>query len=306
MRPAIIPICFLAVALAGCNRNTPGSGQAATIVLKDGTTVAGTVTKSDSSSVTLQTANGVVSTYPISQVASVNYETAPNATPPAPQQTAAAPPPAPTDSSTPAPSNQPPAPAPASAPATSAPQDQQYVPAETFRTIPSGKTIAVRTDQTIDAREAAPGQTYSGVVSRDVFDTDGQVAIPRGSKATLVVREARGQGKVQGQSELALDVAAVTVDGRRYRLETKDFVERGREGVGANQRTAKFTGGGALLGGIIGAVAGGGRGAAIGALSGAAAGAGTQSLTRGRDVRIPAETVLNFRLEAAVHIRELR
>ncbi|HEX5226984.1 MAG TPA: hypothetical protein VFW44_04710 [Bryobacteraceae bacterium] len=304
MRRAIVPICVLAVALAGCNRSTSNAGQTATLVLKDGTTVAGTVTKSDSASITLQTANGVVSTYPIAQVASVSYT--PAAAAPAPAARAASAP-ALADSSAPPASNQPPAtPATSSAPATAAAADQQYVPADTFRTIPAGKIIAVRTDQSIDARDAAPGQTYSGVVSRDVFDTDGQVAIPRGSKATLVVRAAIAQGRVEGRSELALDVAAVQVDGRRYRLETKDFVERGREGVGANQRTAKFAGGGALLGGIIGAVAGGGKGAAIGALSGAAAGAGTQSVTRGRDVRIPAESVLSFRLESPVHIRELR
>jgi hypothetical protein len=111
---------------------------------------------------------------------------------------------------------------------------------------------------------------------------------------------------VQGRSELALDVASVRVGEHLYRLETTDFVERGKEGVGANRRTAKFAGGGAALGTIIGAIAGGGKGAAIGALSGAAAGTGTQALTRGQDVRIPAETVLNFRLEAPIHIREMR
>src|SRR5690242_4958388 len=99
MKRICFVLCFLAVTLTGCRNSTSGNGQAATIVLKDGTTVAGTVTKSDSSSVTLQTANGVVSTYPISQVASVNYETAANATPAAPQQTAAAPTLAPPDGS---------------------------------------------------------------------------------------------------------------------------------------------------------------------------------------------------------------
>jgi hypothetical protein len=144
------------------------------------------------------------------------------------------------------------------------------------------------------------------VVARDVFDSSGQVAIPRGASATLVIRESRAQGKVEGRSELAVDVVAVRVHGRQYRLETSDFVERGREGLGANKRTAEFAGGGGLFGTIIGAVAGGGKGAAIGALSGAAAGATTQALTRGKGVRIPAETVLNFRLEAPIRIREMR
>ncbi len=305
----IITIVLLLVTLAACSKSTPGANQAATLSLRDGTTVAGTVTKSDTGSVTIQTANGVVSTYPMSQVASINYG------PPAgaPAQQAAAPVAA-ADSSaapaaTPPPANAPPASAPpASAPPDpgSAPPAREYTPAETFHTIPSGTTIAVRTDQLIDSSTAAPDQTYSGVVARAVLDNDGRVAIPRGSSATLVIRGARAQGKVQGQSELAVDVAAVTVQGHRYRLETSDFVERGRQGIGTNRRTAEFTGGGAALGGIIGALAGGGKGAAIGALSGTAAGAATQSATRGKGARIPAETVLNFQLEAPIRIREMR
>jgi len=73
-----------------------------------------------------------------------------------------------------------------------------------------------------------------------------------------------------------------------------------------NKRTGLFTGGGALLGTVLGAVAGGGTGAAIGAGAGAAAGAGVQTLTRGKAVRIPSETLLHFRLEAPASIRDAR
>ena len=139
-----------------------------------------------------------------------------------------------------------------------------------------------------------------------MVDTDGKVAIPAGSRATLVVRNASEQGKVEGRSGLAVDVASVEVGGHRYRMETSDFVEQGRQGLGKNKRTAEFTGGGTALGTILGAVAGGGKGAAIGALSGAAAGVATQSLTRGKAARIPAETVMNFRLEAPIRVREMR
>jgi hypothetical protein len=137
-------------------------------------------------------------------------------------------------------------------------------------------------------------------------DTSGRLAIPSGSDATLVVREANDQGKVQGRSALAVDLGSVTVAGRHYRLDTADVVEQGREGVGTNKRTGMFAGGGAALGGIIGALAGGGKGAAIGALSGAGAGTATQSLTRGKAVTIPSETVMSFRLEAPVRIREVQ
>jgi hypothetical protein len=292
-KPPVIVIVLLLATLAGCSKNASTSGQTATLALKDGTTVTGTVTKSDTSSITIQMPNGVVSSYPVNQVASINYgpgpvsPSNPPAGAPAPQDTAAAIPPS-------------------AQPATSPPPDREYQPAETFRTVPAGTTLAVRTNQSIDSKTAAPGQTYSGVVARDVLDSSGEVAIPRGSSATLVARESRAQGKVEGRSELVLDVPSVRVGGRQYRLETSDFVEKGREGLGANKRTAEFAGGGGLLGTIVGAVAGGGKGAAIGALSGVAAGAATQSVTRGKGVRIPAETVLSFRLEAPIRIREMR
>jgi hypothetical protein len=96
------------------------------------------------------------------------------------------------------------------------------------------------------------------------------------------------------------------VHGRQYRLETSDFTEKGKEGVGVNKRTGVFAGGGAAFGGIIGALAGGGKGAAIGALSGAGAGTATQALTRGKAVHIPSETLLSFQLEAPVKIHQIR
>ena len=311
---AVIFLCLVTVCLvmiAGCSKKAATGGQTATLALKDGTTVSGTVTKSDTSSITLQTPAGVVSTYPLSQVASVNYGPGPGAAAqpaavpaPAPPQQAAGntPPPPPADPNATAPAS---ASANAGAAEAAPAPEHEYVPAATYQTIPAGTTIEVRTNQTIDSRTASEGETYSGVIAHAVRDADGRVAIPRGAEATLVIRQARAQGRVQGRSELALDVGAVRVSGREYRLETSDFVERGKEGLGTNKRTAKFAGGVGLLGGIIGAVAGGGRGAAIGAASGAAAGVGAQALTRGKDVRVPAETVLNFRLESDIRIREL-
>ena len=70
-----------------------------------------------------------------------------------------------------------------------------------------------------------------------------------------------------------------------------------------NKRTAEAVGGGAVLGGIIGAIAGGGKGAAIGVLVGGAGGAGAQVLTRGHDVQVPAETLLTFRLDKPVMLQ---
>jgi len=78
--------------------------------------------------------------------------------------------------------------------------------------------------------------------------------------------------------------------------------ESRRDGVGANRRTGEYVGGGAVLGAIIGAIAGGGRGAAIGGAAGAGAGAGIQIITRGKELHVPAETVIRFRLDRPLRL----
>ena len=80
--------------------------------------------------------------------------------------------------------------------------------------------------------------------------------------------------------------------------------QKGKNGVGANKRTGEFVGGGAALGAVIGAIAGHGKGAAIGAASGAGAGALTQVLTKGGSIKIPAETLMTFKLDQSVKIVE--
>jgi len=87
-------------------------------------------------------------------------------------------------------------------------------------------------------------------------------------------------------------------------VSTTDLQQKGKQGIGANKRTAVYTGGGAALGAIIGAIAGGGKGAAIGAGAGAGGGALTQVLTKGGAIKVPAETVLTFQLDKPVKIVE--
>jgi len=175
------------------------------------------------------------------------------------------------------------------------------VQSKTYR-VPAGTQISVRTEETIDSSRASEGQTFAAEVTKDVPDQEGKVAIPRGATSEIVVKSASKGGRIRGASDLILDLASVSVDGRRYRLTTNDVVERGKDGVGRNQRTAKFAGGGAAIGAIIGAVAGGGKGAAIGAGSGAGAGAIGEILTKGRSVKVPIESVLRFQLEAPLQV----
>jgi len=157
-------------------------------------------------------------------------------------------------------------------------------------TIDAGTTITVRTNEQIDARDS-DGRIFSGVVEQDVTNRNGRVAIPRGSDVELVVRRT-------SDNQVALDLDAVEVNGQRFGIQSEGNVvsSQRKEGIGVNDRTGKYVGGGAAIGAIIGAITGGGKGAAIGAGAGAAAGAGAQILTRGRSVRVPAESLLTFRL----------
>jgi hypothetical protein len=116
------------------------------------------------------------------------------------------------------------------------------------------------------------------------------------------VLDASGGG-VTGTSRLELALSSVNINGRMHSVQTDVSEQRGNEGIGANERTARNVGGGAALGAVIGAIAGGGSGAAVGAAVGAAGGAAAQVLTRGDTVRVPAETLLTFRLDQPMYLR---
>jgi len=172
-----------------------------------------------------------------------------------------------------------------------------------WATLPPGTSISVRNDQDINSQNAAEGRTFPASIMQDILDANGNVVIPRGSQAMLIVRRVT-EGGTLSSGNFVLDLDSVQVNGHRYRVDTAD-VQAGEQGIGKNKRTAEYVGGGAVLGTLLGAIAGGGKGAAIGAVAGAAAGGGAQVLTKGHEIRVPAETVLNFRLEQPLHLREM-
>jgi hypothetical protein len=128
-----------------------------------------------------------------------------------------------------------------------------------------------------------------------VVDTAGAVAIPAGSPARLLILSA-SRGAV-GSPDLILDLDTVTIKGHVHRVYSSELKESSNTGLGKNKRTAEMLGGGAAIGSLMGAIFGGGRGAGIGAAAGAGGGFLTQLMTRGKQVKVPAETELHFRLE---------
>jgi len=170
--------------------------------------------------------------------------------------------------------------------------------AQTGRIVPKDTEIKVRTDVAIPAKPAA-GASYTATVSDDVKDNSGAVLISRGSRARLV---AVSQG---ANNDVTLDLRYITLEGRRYLLTNASEGKSGPGGLGANKRTAKYVGGGAAVGAVLGAIFGGGKGAAIGALAGGAGGAGAQVYT-GRKKAIPAETELKYKLADDLQLRPVK
>lgn len=170
--------------------------------------------------------------------------------------------------------------------------------------IPSNTQIIVRTNESIDSNTASAGQTFTAMIDQDVTDEAGNVAIPRGSEARLVIRQVRNESGV-GSPTMLLDLDSVNVAGTIYRVSTYDVEQSSHSGVGRNRRTAEMVGGGAVLGTLLGALAGGGKGAAIGAIAGAVGGGTVQVLTRGKEVRVPPETMLTFQLDQPLHLEPL-
>lgn len=289
MSAALLTSCAKQEAPPGIAADLPH----ATVVMRDGTRATGGVASSTAAEITVNLDSGGSRTIPMKEVRRVDYgETATAAMPAAP---------APANSSSQAnPSAALPSPEP-----TREPRYRPPAAAVTSKTrvLAAGTDIPVRNDETIDSGKAVEGQVYAAEIASDVRDADGETVIPRGSNARLVIKSATKGGRFRGASDLVLDLVSVSIDGQQYRLDASDISEKGRSGIGGNKRTGEFVGGGAAVGAIIGAIAGGGKGAAIGAGSGAGAGALTQILTKG-SIKVPAETVMTFKLDSALKVVE--
>jgi hypothetical protein len=309
----VLPVAFF-LSSCGHGSGVDTTGPHATVRMRDGSSVSGVVTRSSASEIQLKGDDQVGRTIPMSQVRAVEYDEAAAAPPPvsspapvipAPAPSAATPPVARPETSSPPVST----PAPVRSAETvpeRAREEHVHPPAAavTSRTlvVAAGSEIPVRNEETIDSGKAVEGQTFAADVARDIHDANGDVVIPKGANARIVIRSASKGGKFKGNADLVLDLVSVSVEGKQYELDTVDLAQKGRDGVGVNKRTGEFAGGGAAVGAIIGAIAGGGKGAAIGAGSGAGAGALTQILTKGGSIKVPVETILTFKLERPLRV----
>lgn len=221
---------------------------------------------------------------------------------PAPTTQAAAPPPAaqpaappPASAAAPAPAPAPAAPPPAAAMTAAAPAPppppKQYI-------VPVGTPIVVRLEQTVSAKNASVGDSFSGVLAQSVV-VHGVTVIRSGAPVTGVVTAAKGQGRFKGSGDLAIAIKRVG----DYPVSTTAYEAVSK---GKGKRTAGFIGGGGGGGALIGGLAGGGKGALIGGLLGAGAGTAGAAFTGNKDITVPAESVVTFRLAEPVTVTRTR
>jgi hypothetical protein len=216
--------------------------------------------------------------------------------PPAPGQTAQAV----TTTVTPAAAGQP-ANAPASGPtyANGTPAPAAPVPggAPVIRpadvNIPAGSELAIRINESINVKHTPAGSPFDGEVVEAWTDSTGRVILPKGTPVGGVVDESHRRGHFKGRSVLELRLTSLTLNGQQYPLSTRDLRETKK---GKGRRSAGLIGGGAGLGMLIGGVASGGTGLLIGGLAGGGAGTAAAGMTGNRDLDIPAESIVHFRL----------
>jgi hypothetical protein len=253
-----------------------GAAMADSLELKDGRVLTGRFLGGTQALMRFSV-NGEVQTFNVTEIVALTFTSDYGNPPP--------PPPAPAP---------PPQPQAAVAPAQAAPAGSQIV-------IPAGQSMLIRMIDGVDSKTNNVGDIFHASLETDL-NVNGTLVARKGTDVYGRLANAKGAGRLAGSSELQLELTRMVINGQDYPVVSSDYTLRGK-GRGSN--TAEKVGGGAALGAIIGAIAGGGRGAAIGAGAGSAAGAGVQVFTRGQQVKVPSETLLEFRLQQPVTVTAL-
>lgn len=165
-------------------------------------------------------------------------------------------------------------------------------------TIPVGTHISVRTIDTIDSTKNRVGDRFQASLEEPLV-VGGNVVVAKGADVYGRLAESKASGTFTGRSQLRLELTGIVINGQTVPLVTGEYELTGKS-RGAS--TAKRTIGGAAVGSVIGALAGGGKGAAVGAGVGGSLGAGSEVITKGDQVKVPSETLLDFTLQQEVSI----
>jgi hypothetical protein len=166
--------------------------------------------------------------------------------------------------------------------------------------IQAGTTLAIRIDQRISVKTSRVGDRFTGELVEPVLAGDNSVLLPKLTRVGGIVDASHRRGHFKGRSILELRLTSLTLDGIKYPLSTADMVSSKR---GKGRRSAAMIGGGAGLGMLVGGVASGGVGLLVGGLAGGGGGTALAGLTGNRDLDIPAESVIHFKLASTLVVQ---
>jgi hypothetical protein len=170
--------------------------------------------------------------------------------------------------------------------------------ARTKATVPAGTQILIRMVNSVDSSKQQVGYRFTANLETNL-QADDVVVAPRGSTVYGRLAQAKSAGNMSGGAELTLELTEIVINGTAYPLLTSTY-KVASQGQGSN--TTKKVVGGTGLGALIGGIAGGGKGAAIGAGVGAVAGTTASAATKGKQVSVPSESLLEFRLQQPVSL----
>jgi hypothetical protein len=253
-----------------------------TLELKNGSVIKGTFIGGSEAQISFRVGS-TVQHYPVTDIASLKFDSegartaGDNGFAPRPQPNYAAPAPAPQ-------------PVAATQPAPAMTGDRI--------TVPTGTRLTVRTVDAIDSDRNQVGDKFAATLDQPLYVND-LLVIPKGADVYGRLEEAKEAGHLAGKAQLKLSLTGVVVNGQTYAISTGDYDVSGKS---RTANTAKKVGGGAAVGAVIGAIVGGGKGAAVGAGVGAGAGTAVQIATKGDQVHVPSETLLEFALDQPVTI----
>lgn len=165
-------------------------------------------------------------------------------------------------------------------------------------TVPTGTRLTIRTIDSVDSDRNQVGDKFAATLDQPLYVND-VLVVPKGADVYGRLEEAKEAGRLAGKAQLKLSLTGIVVNGQTYALSTGNYELSGKS---RTANTATKVGGGAAVGALIGAVVGGGKGAAIGAGVGAGAGTAVQVATKGDQVHVPSETLLEFALDQPVTI----
>jgi hypothetical protein len=265
-----------------------------TLELKNGSVIKGTYVGGTDTRISFRVGSSVQQ-YAVADVSSLKFDDRESAAPTrSPAFAERAPENAPA-AYAPTPSAQSPAPN-----STPVPSAGSSIPRTTSQSVvvPSGTQITVRTIDAVDSDKNHPGDKFQASLEQPLVVNDITVA-PKGASVYGKLQQVQEAGQLTGKSQLRLALTGIVINGQTYPLSSGDYEVSGKS---RGKSTATKVGGGAALGALIGAIAGGGKGAAIGAGVGAGAGTAVQVVTKGDQVHVPSETLLEFTLDQPVSL----